>query len=403
MTGALFIPDGKAGPFHALFPLRPIERLLFGGFTFEERWSLFPSARIDPARPVVANPLAVPDRSLAARIGAADEERIWTSGGRPVAARVDPERFARLAAGDGSWEDLLEDLTVEEGEWRLIGKPWDLISGNGRQIEEDLRLVEHLDPQTDRAPDTRSGPGFRSREALSIAGDGRLRIGDGAELGPFVHIDTTAGPVWIGERTVVEPHSTLRGPLRLRNDVRVKGGSRIGEGTTVGDGSRIAGEVEASLFGAFSNKQHDGFLGHAHVGEWVNLGAGTNNSDLKNNYGVVRLDWGEGSVETGEKKLGCFLGDHVKSAIGVRIGTGAVVGVASNLFGPAGLVSGFIPPFTWGEGGEVYDFDRAVDTMKVVRERRREELRRAGRSRSMEEGEFNKLRELWEKRIQGTA
>ena len=403
MNGALFIPDKDAGPFHALFPLRPLERLLFGGFTFDARWSLYRSARIDADRPLVVNPLAVPDGSLADQVGAADGERIWTTGGRPVAARVEPERFARLAAGDGSWEELIEELAAKEGEWRLIGKPWDLITGNGRQIDEDLGLVERLDQERGMASDTRSGTEPRSPGTLSVTGDGLLRIDDGAILEPFVHIDTSEGPVWIGERTVVEPHSILRGPLRLGNDVRVRGGSRIGEGTTVGDGSRIGGEVEATLFGAFSNKQHDGFLGHAHVGEWVNLGAGTNNSDLKNNYGVVRIDWGEGSVETGEKKLGCFLGDHVKSAIGLRIGTGAVVGVASNLFGPSGLVSGFLPPFTWGEGGEVYDFDRAVDTMNVVRERRREELRSAGRSRSMEEGEFNKLRELWEKRIQGTA
>jgi hypothetical protein len=181
----------------------------------------------------------------------------------------------------------------------------------------------------------------------------------------------------------------------------VKSGARIGPGTTVGEASRVAGEIEETVFGAFSNKQHEGFLGHAYVGEWVNLGAGTNNSDLKNNYGTVRIDWGEGPVDTGLRKLGCFLGDHVKSAIGTRIGTGAVVGAASNLFGSSGLVAGHIPPFTWGEEGGVYEWGPAVDTMKRVLERRREELARAGRRAGLEAAEVERLKRLWEARKGG--
>jgi UDP-N-acetylglucosamine diphosphorylase/glucosamine-1-phosphate N-acetyltransferase len=197
---------------------------------------------------------------------------------------------------------------------------------------------------------------------------------------------------------VIESGAVLRGPLWIRADTRVKSGARIGPGTTLGEGSRVGGEVEETVFGAFSNKQHEGFLGHAYVGEWVNLGAGTNNSDLKNNYGAVRIDWGEGPTDTDLRKLGCFLGDHVKSAIGTRIGTGAVVGAVSNLFGPTGIAGGYVPPFSWGEGGEVYDLARAVDTMNRVRGRREVELRRAGRSLAMTAEERGRLEALWTKR-----
>jgi UDP-N-acetylglucosamine diphosphorylase/glucosamine-1-phosphate N-acetyltransferase len=402
LARVLYADETRNSPFHGVFPVRPLERLLFGGFTFEERWHLVLSdAGFDEGesdRVLFVNPLSIPDASLVEAIRKhGDRPRAWTLGGRTLAVLADGDR----AAGGGEDPvliDLRGDLPVSEGSGTIVENPWDLVAGNARRIREDGALLDACPRRPDLACfvfEPASGADLPDARVRGCAG---VFLGKDAAIEPFVLLDASEGPIRVGERVVIEAHAVLRGPLWIRPDARIKSGSRIGPGTTIGEGSRVAGEVEETVFGAFSNKQHEGFLGHAYVGEWVNLGAGTNNSDLKNNYGTIRVDWGEGSVDTGLRKLGCFIGDHVKSAIGTRIGTGTVVGAASNLFGERGLVGGYVPPFTWGEGNALYDFERAVETMKRARERRREELERAGRPASMEGGELSRLRALWEGR-----
>ncbi len=387
MTPLRFLPPDRAEEFHALFPLRPLEKLLFGGLTLEERWR----SSLDDSSPsektfLLLNPLALPSEETAREISERGDERVWEREGVPLAARVRRERAERETS---TWDSLLSNLPSSPGEGAPLVKPWDLIRRNGEQVIADGAAL---------AAPGGLRPVGKPPHLCALAGEGGLFAGEGCDIEPFTLFDTTEGPIVLGRRVVVEANSVLRGPLWLRGDCRIARGASLAEGTTVGEGSRVGGEVEATLFGAFSNKQHDGFLGHAWVGEWVNLGAGTNNSDLKNNYGPVRIDYGAGTVETGELKLGCFLGDHVKTAIGTRIGTGAVVAPVSNLFGSTGWVVGYVPPFTWGERGDLYDFDRAVDTIERVRARRGRELERAGRPLRMEEWELRYLRDLWETR-----
>ncbi|MFH1277028.1 MAG: putative sugar nucleotidyl transferase [Candidatus Eisenbacteria bacterium] len=390
--------EARGGPIGALFPLRRRRSLLFGGLTFEERWRLLLSGRAPGERGLVLvlNSLALPEASLIEAIARTRDERVFTAGEEPIAALV---REETLSGEDAGLREATAGLPSTEADGEVAPEPWKMIEGNGERIARDLDLYHGLDENALelRGMATPLEP-VDAPEGSAVSGEEGLYLGPECRIEPFVHFDTREGPIVLGARVVVESHATLRGPLWIRNDARVNGGARIGRGTTVGEGSRVAGEVEATIFGAFSNKQHEGFLGHASVGEWVNLGAGTDNSDLKNNYGTVRLGWGEGTVDTGLQKFGCFLGDHVKSAIGTRIGTGTVVGVAGNLFGPAGFVSGYVPPFTWGESGDVYDFDRAIDTMKVVRARRKAELERAGRPVGIPDRQLNILRELWERR-----
>jgi UDP-N-acetylglucosamine diphosphorylase/glucosamine-1-phosphate N-acetyltransferase len=400
-----FLDETRGGSFAALFPLRPHERLLFGGFTFEERWRLLLSdagVEEDGAGPAIfLNPLSIPDASLAREIReSAGSPRAWFAGERPVAGLAGGERGDR-PRNSVLLSEALRGLPARACSVRIVERPWDLIAGNAERIREDAELVASLGRARPfpLAGGPESGP--EDFPELRAAGEGRVSFGEGARVEPFVFADASGGPIRAGARVVIEAHAVLRGPIWIRDGARVKSGARIGPGTTVGEASRVAGEIEETVFGAFSNKQHEGFLGHAYVGEWVNLGAGTNNSDLKNNYGTVRIDWGEGPVDTGLRKLGCFLGDHVKSAIGTRIGTGAVVGAASNLFGSSGLVAGHIPPFTWGEEGGVYEWGPAVDTMKRVLERRREELARAGRRAGLEAAEVERLKRLWEARKGG--
>jgi UDP-N-acetylglucosamine diphosphorylase/glucosamine-1-phosphate N-acetyltransferase len=140
---------------------------------------------------------------------------------------------------------------------------------------------------------------------------------------------------------------------------------------SVGPVCKVHGELEACVILGYTNKAHDGFLGHAMLGCWVNLGALTTNSDLKNNYGTIRMWTPAGEVDTGEQKLGCFLGDHVKTGIGLMLNTGTVVGAGSNLFG-AIQPPKYVPPFRWGSGERLvpYELDRFLDTARAVLKRR---------------------------------
>jgi UDP-N-acetylglucosamine diphosphorylase/glucosamine-1-phosphate N-acetyltransferase len=161
----------------------------------------------------------------------------------------------------------------------------------------------------------------------------------------------------------------LEGPLYVGPESRLLGGAY--SGLSAGPRCRLRGEIEASVILGYSNKAHEGFLGHAYVGRWVNLGAATTNSDLKNNYGPVRIAGPNGPTDTGLVKLGCLLGDHVKTAIGTRINTGSVVGAGANLFGDPAPPS-WVPPFSWGSspGAEVYELERFLSVASTVHERR---------------------------------
>ena len=173
---------------------------------------------------------------------------------------------------------------------------------------------------------------------------------DAARIEPFSFIQ---GPAWIG-------------PGSLIASARIRGE------TSIGPVCRIGGEVEASIVQGYSNKHHDGFLGHSYLGEWVNIGAMTTNSDLKNTYGTIRMVIeGFGQIDSGILKLGCFLADHVKLGIGVHLNGGAVIGTGSNIFG-VHFAPKTIPPFTWG--GEVfreYRIQSMIDVARKVMARRK--------------------------------
>ncbi len=192
----------------------------------------------------------------------------------------------------------------------------------------------------------------------------------GVRLAPTAVLDASDGPIVLDRKVEVGPHSQLVGPLYVGPGSLIKGGSRIGGETSIGAVCKIAGEVAETTLLDFSNKQHDGFIGHALIGSWVNLGAGTTCSDLKNNYGPVRVDLGFGPLETGRHFLGMLVGDHCKTAIGTMMNTGSCVGFSSNVFA-VGFPPKYLPNFSWGEGeGPAFDCDRAMVTAAAVMARR---------------------------------
>lgn len=230
---------------------------------------------------------------------------------------------------------------------------WDLVGRNPDQLAEDL-AAESATPLP-------AGAHRIGSEPIRLASDVRVE--------PGVLFDTRHGGIRLDEGVEVRSGSRLAGPLHAGPGSRLLGGSY--ECLSAGPLSYLRGEIEESIVLGYSNKAHDGFLGHALLGRWVNLGALTTNSDLKNNYGPVRLGGPHGEVETGLVKLGCLIGDHVKSAIGTMINTGTVVGAGANLFGDPQPPK-WVPPFSWGHtpGSPLYDRDRFLSTASTVLGRR---------------------------------
>jgi UDP-N-acetylglucosamine diphosphorylase/glucosamine-1-phosphate N-acetyltransferase len=213
---------------------------------------------------------------------------------------------------------------------RLFRYLWELVAHNGEQICRDW--------------ETQGTTPLRSSGVPAVVGPADLlRIDPTARIDPMVVADTTGGPVVIGPEAVITAFTRLEGPCSVGPKTQVHG-ARVRAGTTLGPDCRIGGEVEASIVQGHSNKYHDGFLGHAYVGEWVNLAAGTSNSDLRNDYGEIRVRVNGRLVPTGQTKVGCFLGDHTKTGLGTLLNTGTNAGVFCNLL-PGDLLPRYVPSF----------------------------------------------------------
>jgi UDP-N-acetylglucosamine diphosphorylase/glucosamine-1-phosphate N-acetyltransferase len=251
---------------------------------------------------------------------------------------------------------------------RLLEHAWDLVLHNGAAIIDDFR----------KGPGAGVEDGALLYPGVHLVQDGAIHIAAGVRLKPGVVLDAEDGPITLEAGVQVQPGVVVSGPVHVGPGCLLKAGAKIHEGTSLGPGCKVGGEVEESVVQGWSNKQHEGFLGHAWLGEWVNLGADTNNSDLKNNYSNVRV-WEDGrSVDTGAMFVGLLAADHVKSAIDTTFNTGTVVGLSSQIFG-AGFPPKFVPPFSWGgaAGLEAYDFERALETARAVMQRRKRILSEA--------------------------
>ncbi len=295
----------------------------------------------------------------------------YVSQGQVVAASVSSDLLEPLERSLGRTLDgeIFEDLPEKPIEADLISYPWDLVRLNGSQIEADFRMFKGLASETD-LPD-----------GVYLVNPDLIRIGRDVRLGPGVVIDASDGCVFLDDGVVVMPNASLKGPLYIGKRSVVKMGATIYGETSIGPVSKVGGEIAESIIQGYSNKQHEGFLGHSYLGEWVNLGAGTNTSDMKNNYSSVRVTINGKAVDTGELFVGLFMGDHSKCGIGTVFNTGTVVGVCCNIFG-AGYPPKYIPSFCWG-GASVFaehDLEKALETARRAMRRRKRELSEAERA-----------------------
>jgi UDP-N-acetylglucosamine diphosphorylase/glucosamine-1-phosphate N-acetyltransferase len=250
---------------------------------------------------------------------------------------------------------------------RTVGRVWELMSGTPEQIAED---VAGLFPgaATPSMPD-----------GVYVLGEHPVVVGDGVIVEPGVVFDTSDGPIWLDAGSRVRAFSRVAGPVYLGRGSTILGGSV--EQASIGPVCRIRGEFAESVALGWVNKAHDGHMGHAYLGAWVNLGAETTNSDLKNNYSTIRLWTPEGDADTGEIKIGCFLGDHVKTGIGLLLNTGTVVGAGSNLYGSE-MPPKYVPPFSWGTGSELtaYRVDKFLEVAERAMQRRKVTLAEGSRA-----------------------
>jgi len=267
-----------------------------------------------------------------------------------------------------------------------LGWIWDIVGRTAQAIEQDLAFVGEgmlhsrhpfglfggESAAWNQQQSLRLVPADVPPLGVDLVGQGGLYLGSGGvEIAAGVHLDTSGGPIVLDSGVRVMPHTYLAGPLYIGRESLVKAGARIFGESSFGVGCRLAGEIAESTFGDFTNKQHDGFIGHAVLGSWVNLGAMTTCSDLKNNYGEVRVDLGDGELATGQRFVGLMLADHVKTAIGSLFNTGTVVGFSSNIFGGQ-MPPKHVPSFSWGGGPDApaYDAQRAAETSETVLGRR---------------------------------
>lgn len=245
-----------------------------------------------------------------------------------------------------------------------IEYPWHLVSHNAEYIEEDAKKYT-LGKIPKDLPKT-----------VSLLEEERIFIAPSAQIMPGVVLDAREGAIVIDEEAEILPNAVLTGPIYVGKHSKIKAGAKIYEGTTIGDVCKVGGEVEESIIHGYSNKQHEGFLGHAYLGMWCNLGADTNNSDLKNSYGDVQVYINGKKTDTKEMFVGLFMGDHSKSGINTMFNTGTVIGFCSNVFG-SGYLPKYVPSFTWldaEKGATAYDMKKAKEVAGRVMARRKMEF-----------------------------
>jgi UDP-N-acetylglucosamine diphosphorylase/glucosamine-1-phosphate N-acetyltransferase len=278
-----------------------------------------------------------------------------------VAFRISLNKAEKFfAKGILNTERVLNDCTIMENHFELLKYPWDFIYKNGEQICRDFSFGKY-------------GGIWRGKveEGCHIIGKDNIYIGENSRILPGSVLIADDGPIWIGASTTIMPNAVLKGPISIADKCNIKIGAKIYENTSIGPVCKVGGEVEETIIQEYTNKQHDGFLGHSYLGAWINIGADTNNSDLKNNYGYISVFLNNQTVNTEKRFLGLLMGDHSKTAINTMFNTGTVVGVSCNVFGE-GFPPKFIPSFSWGGSGGLreYNFEKAIEVAKIVMDRR---------------------------------
>ena len=377
-----------------LLPLtftRPVADLRIGILTIKEKWekvtnlpvSFLSQDYLQQKFPLVVSDdniliagSLLPTEQLWEKIAALEPGQALVCQGELLAARNNTTHLQTIAAGYKVQPFVLNTPRVSD--------LWDIFSLNGAAIKDDYALL------------TKGRVSQIIDKSNTVLGT-EIFVEEGAKISCSV-LNASQGPIYIGKNAEIWEGSLIRGPFALCESASVKMGAKIYGATTIGPESRVGGEISNVVIQGFSNKGHDGFLGNAVLGEWCNIGADSNNSNLKNNYAEVKV-WNyplQRFVPTGLQFCGLIMGDHSKCGINTMFNTGTVVGVSANIFG-AGFPRNFIPSFTWGgpQGTTEYLLEKASETARLVM------IRRGKKFDGLEQDIFYKVFELTKSFRQG--
>ncbi len=360
-----------------LLPLtytRPISEIRIGILRISEKWKKYLTGDVSyitqnylqekypfSAREenILINSSLLPDKYLSETIKNLPLNSILKKNNILLAAHTDNEGVDIAISNPDSFNTIEYNQEIS-----MVNNLWDIFLLNGKEIEKDFKLIT---AGRQSAPLSDSNKVFQPE---------RIFVEPGAKAEAAI-INPAGGYIYIGKDAEIMEGAIIRGSLAMCEHSVIKMGAKIYGPTTLGPYSKVGGEVNNSVIIGYSNKAHDGFLGNSVLGEWCNIGADSNNSNLKNNYAQVKL-WNYGEekfVSTQQQFCGLFMGDHSKCGINTMFNTGTVVGVSCNIFG-AGFPRKFIPSFSWGgpHGYEEYLFDKAMETARRVMARRNKEL-----------------------------
>ena len=357
----------------ALLPLtftRPASEIRTGILTIREKWERMLNTKCSwltreylsekfPARTesdnILLNGTILPDLSLISEI-----LKLKTGQQLEKEKTIIAVRPGKISSFLSSKKPEDYDIISYKGEFLQLGHPWDIFRFNGPAIHSDFKLI------TDgKKTAALSGTNILLNPESIFAEDG--------VKAESVTLNAGTGPIYLGKNSEIMEGSTIRGPFALCENSTIKMGAKIYGPTTIGPESKAGGEINNSVILGYSNKAHDGFLGNSVIGEWCNIGADSNNSNLKNTYAPVKL-WSyaeEKFIETGLTFCGLIMGDHSKCGINTMFNTGTVVGVSANIFG-TGFPRNFIPSFSWGgpQGFRIFKPQQAFEVAKEVMQRR---------------------------------
>jgi len=290
------------------------------------------------------------------------EEKAFVSKGVVLAAKISKKRIKDLSLDKVEFIDtkLFSGFPSIEVDISVANYLWDLVYLNGKEIQNDFKIYAK---SKSSAKKKYAGVNFINKK--------NIFIGKNVELKPGVVLDASTGPIYIEKNVTIFPNAVIQGPFYIGESSKIKSCATIYPNVSIGKVCKVGGEVEDTIIHPYSNKQHSGFLGHSYLGSWINLGADTNNSDLQNNYGTIKIQVNGRHIDSGKQFVGLMMGDHSKTAINTMFNTGTVVGFSSNIYG-AGFPPKYISSFGWGgsESMKEYKLSKAVETAKAVFSRR---------------------------------
>ena len=355
---------------NSLLPLtytRPVCDIRIGILTIREKWEKYLGEKtstitedylsvkyptLQSEEMMLINGSICPTLKLVEAIKGLKIGQALVSGNNVVAIYKTKEQFL-------SEEDSTQEIEVEE-DFIKITNPWDIFALNDKALRDDFQLL------------TKGRKSAPLSETNRVVGEENIFVEEGAEV-EFAILNAKEGPIYIGKDAQIMEGSVVRGPLAMCEHSVLKMSSKIYGATTLGPHVKVGGEVSNVVIFGYSNKAHDGFIGNSVIGEWCNIGADTNASNLKNTYEEVRV-WSiekNTFVPTGQTFFGTIMGDHSKCGINTMFNTGTVIGVSSNIYGH-GYQRNYIPSFAWGGimGLKSYDIDKAIEVAEKMYQRR---------------------------------